>query len=203
VKADNLATSRPRVLLVDDNTAYRERLTRALQSSDYSTWQADSRSDGLHKMYEVRPDLILLSVGADLVECERFIEQIRQVTDIPVLLLVPGSRPNGVGGGKTSEITGVLSKSVPLDLTLGRIAKELRRYSEAKAQTAVTLDDFDEGYVHRLVLSTSLSPSQVRQITRAMEKIDNGEIWLVKREGSLDRIIAVTSGKVKTYPASD
>jgi len=76
-----------RVLLIDDSETERAVAKERLERAGYTVWTATDGNEGLRRLYDVRPDVVLL----DLVMPERdgweTLELIRQVSDVPVIMV--------------------------------------------------------------------------------------------------------------------
>jgi len=78
---------RARVLVVDDEVAVRGFVTDLLGRAGYEVLDAASGEQGLRVLYAARPDLVLLDVSMPGLDGWQTLERIRDLTDLPVLML--------------------------------------------------------------------------------------------------------------------
>ncbi|HYB28914.1 MAG TPA: response regulator transcription factor [Solirubrobacteraceae bacterium] len=80
-------TETPTVLVIEDEEELRGALELVLARGRLeSVLRADGRS-GLKALYEVRPDAVVLDIGLPDIDGWEVLERIRDVSDVPVLLL--------------------------------------------------------------------------------------------------------------------
>lgn len=79
-----------KVLVVEDDRFLRELITRKLTKEGYETHQAIDGEDGIKKIKEVKPDLVLLDLilpGIDGFEVLAKKKQDPEISEIPVIIL--------------------------------------------------------------------------------------------------------------------
>jgi DNA-binding response OmpR family regulator len=81
-----------RVLLIDDDEDVRTIVRRLYERNDAEVVEAASGSDGLKALYGARPDLVLLDISMPELDGWRVLERIRELTDVPVLMLTAADR---------------------------------------------------------------------------------------------------------------
>lgn len=79
--------SQPKVLIVDDEPAIRRFLRTSLAGQGYEVIEAANGADAMRKLTEERPDLTILDLGLPDIDGLALIQQIRLVTDVPILVL--------------------------------------------------------------------------------------------------------------------
>jgi DNA-binding response OmpR family regulator len=116
-----------RVLVIEDDQAGRELLRQLLERAGLEPLEAQDGIEGLRMLYAQRPDLVVLDVGLPGLDGWRVLERIRELTDVPVLMLTAHSaeleRVRGLKGGADDYVTKPFS---PQEL-LARIEALLRR----------------------------------------------------------------------------
>ena len=76
-----------RVLVVDDDADIRSLLVELFSRVGYEVAEADNGRAGLRSMYASPPDLVLLDVGMPQFDGWQTLERIRDMSDVPVLML--------------------------------------------------------------------------------------------------------------------
>jgi DNA-binding response OmpR family regulator len=77
----------PRVLVIDDEPDVRSLLCELLADRGYLVEEARDGADGLRVLYDKRPDLVLLDLAMPQMDGWRTLERIRELSDVPVLIL--------------------------------------------------------------------------------------------------------------------
>jgi len=118
------------VLLIDDSQTVRAALTDRLQKSGYLVETAADGREGMRRLYETRPDVILLDVVMPELDGWKTLELIRDVSNVPVIMLTTKDaeldRVRGLRGGADDYVGKPFSAS---ELT-ARIEALLRRSGE-------------------------------------------------------------------------
>ncbi len=95
--------SRTRVLVVDDDETTRELLRGMLERSGHDVREAVDGRAGLRDLYTATPDLVILDVEMPELDGWRTLERIRDLSDVPVLMLTAREteleRVRGLKGG--------------------------------------------------------------------------------------------------------
>jgi CheY-like chemotaxis protein len=119
----------PTILLVDDEPACRNPLSRLLQIDGYEVTQADDGFEALQRLGEQRHDLILLDLMMPRMDGVTFLERIRAdatYKDLPVFLLTAAHDPRLLDRAKAAGIQNYLFKGdVPFSRMLELIKTQL------------------------------------------------------------------------------
>ncbi len=95
--------SRARILLVDDDEVTRELVRSVLERSGHDVREAPDGRAGLRELYTVAPDLVILDVEMPELDGWATLERIRDLSDVPVLMLTARKteleRVRGLHGG--------------------------------------------------------------------------------------------------------
>jgi DNA-binding response OmpR family regulator len=130
----------PRVLLIEDSGAERALITDRLQKQGYDVAAAADGREGLRRLYEVKPDIVLLDVVMPELDGWKTLERIRQMTNVPVIMLTGRDteieRVRGLRGGADDYVG---KPYAPAEL-IARIEAVLRRAGEP-ADMREVLDD--------------------------------------------------------------
>ena len=76
-----------RVLLIEDSVAERAIVCDRLRRDGYDVIEAGDGREGLRRLYESHPDIVLLDVVMPELDGWKTLDQIRQVTNVPVIML--------------------------------------------------------------------------------------------------------------------
>jgi DNA-binding response OmpR family regulator len=77
----------PQLLLVEDDSAIRSALVRALSERGHGVDTAPTGMEGLHSALEGEPDLILLDLGLPDVDGATLLKMLRGVSQVPVVVI--------------------------------------------------------------------------------------------------------------------
>lgn len=80
-------TSRPTILVIDDEPQIRRFLRAALNSEDFMLLEAETAADGLREAASHPPDLVLLDLGLPDLDGMEVIQRLRAWTRVPIIIL--------------------------------------------------------------------------------------------------------------------
>ena len=149
-----------RILVIDDEEDIRNLLDELLRRAGHEVEQAPDGRAGLRALHASRPDLVLLDVSMPELDGWQTLERIRDLTDVPVLMLTARGdeleRVRGLKAGADDYVTKPFGRQELLarvEALLRRAASKPREeqretYSDALltidfAQRAVTFDGRD------------------------------------------------------------
>lgn len=81
-----------RILLIDDDEDARALVRGLYERSEAEVIEASTGGEGLKALYASRPDLVLLDVTMPDLDGWRVLNRIRELTDVPVLMLTASDR---------------------------------------------------------------------------------------------------------------
>jgi DNA-binding response OmpR family regulator len=158
------------ILVIDDSETVRAAVTDRLERGGYSVAGAADGREGLRRLYEIKPDVVLLDVVMPELDGWKTLELIRDVSDVPVIMLTSRDteleRVRGLRGGADDYVGKPFS---PAELS-ARIEAVLRRSGE----TVEAKEVYDDGtisidYAARSVVvrgeSVSLTPLEFRLLS--------------------------------------
>ena len=124
-----------KILIVDDDPVFVEATKVVLESKNYQVSVAFDGDEGLQKVQDVSPDLIILDIIMPTKDGFTVCEQLKgtpQFSKIPVLILTSFAEKKGetnipVSDGLTLEAEDYIDKPVPPDELLSRVEKTLKR----------------------------------------------------------------------------
>jgi DNA-binding response OmpR family regulator len=191
---------RGRVLVVDDEAHIRELLQGLLERAGYDVAQAGSGEESLRVLYAWRPDIVLLDVSMPGLDGWQTLDRIRDLTDLPVLMLTARvaelEKVRGLKGGADDYMTkpfgrqellarveALLRRSVRSEGALGEryadgaIVVDVPRYSVAVADRELTLTPRE----FRLMVTFVRHPNQVLSHDQLLE-LAWGDPFTVSRD---------------------
>jgi DNA-binding response OmpR family regulator len=121
------AGSRTRLLVIDDDEVVRNLLRGVLERAGHEVREAADGRAGLRELYSARTDLVILDVGMPELDGWATLERIRDMSEVPVLMLTAREteleRVRGLRGGADDYVV----KPFGHQELLARVAALLRR----------------------------------------------------------------------------
>jgi DNA-binding response OmpR family regulator len=163
----NPATSHARVLVVDDDDDLRGMVAKLLVRAGMGTIEAPNGPEGLRKFFAARPDLVVLDVAMPAMDGFEVLERIRDLSDVPVLLLtargIEMDKVRGLNSGADDYVT----KPFGRQELIARVEALLRRRGEVQAAPEVVSDalvevDFAQARATVSGQTLSLTPLEFR-----------------------------------------
>jgi len=133
------------ILLIDDSVELLRLVQLCLERAGYQVVTAVSGSEGLQKMYEHQPDLVILDImmpGKDGWETCR---HLREISDVPIIMLTAKSREQDVVRGLKLGADDYITKPFRAGELLARVQAVLRRAQQAEAGEEAYIYDYDNG----------------------------------------------------------
>ncbi len=116
-----------RILVIDDNERDRRLLRDALEHEGYSVESAADGAEGLKVLFERRPDVVVLDVIMPNMDGWTVCQRIREITDVPVLMLTSLNHDEEVVRGLELGADDFVSKPVSPRQLIARVRAVLRR----------------------------------------------------------------------------
>lgn len=148
-----------KILVVDDERAVRDSLRRALELEGYEVDLAVDGADGLARITEGQPDVVILDVlmpGVDGLEVSRRVRN--SGNRVPVLMLTARDEVDDRVAGLDAGADDYVTKPFALDELLARVRALLRRTTE-ESEEVLRFTDLE------------LNPG-TREVTRAGEPVE-------------------------------
>jgi DNA-binding response OmpR family regulator len=132
--------SRARILVVDDEGDIRELLRELLSRAGYDVEVAEDGRAGLRALFAARPDLVVLDVNMPGLDGWQTLERMRDVSEVPVLMLTARTGELEKVRGLTRGADDYVTKPFGRQELLARVQALLRR-STARAESLETYAD--------------------------------------------------------------
>jgi DNA-binding response OmpR family regulator len=132
--------SRARILVVDDEADIRELLRELLGRAGYEVAVAEDGRAGLRAIFAARPELVILDVNMPGLDGWQTLERIRDVSDVPVLMLTARTGELEKVRGLTHGADDYVTKPFGRQELLARIQALLRR-SPGRTESLETYAD--------------------------------------------------------------
>jgi DNA-binding response OmpR family regulator len=163
-----------RVLLIEDSETERAVTVERLQRAGYDVTSASDGTEGLRKLYDARPDVVLLDVVMPGRDGWKTLELIREVSEVPVIMLTGRDTSVERVRGLKSGADDYVVKPYDAPELLARIEAVLRRTGE-KTEVKEVWDDGVVRIDHRASEVTvrgnvvSLTPLEFRLLATLAE----------------------------------
>ena len=161
-----------KILVVDDDPAVRSAVATVLAGAGMEPIEAEDGRAGVLMFFDRRPDLVILDVEMPELDGWQVLERLREVSDVPVLMLTAkGEEADKVRGLKGGADDYVAKPFGPRELP-ARVEALLRRAGGssgvlASADGALSLDEAQ----HRVLISgaqVDLTPTEFRLLAMLM-----------------------------------
>jgi DNA-binding response OmpR family regulator len=116
-----------RILVIDDDTAITELMGMLLKTHGFDVVTANSGTDGIELAREKRPHIILLDLMMPDVDGWQVCKEIRQFSNVPILILSAINDPRMVASVLDAGADDFLVKPVPSGVLVANIRKMTRR----------------------------------------------------------------------------
>jgi DNA-binding response OmpR family regulator len=159
--------SRTRILVVDDDPSTRDLLRGMLERAGHDVREAEDGRAGLRDLYAVTPDLVILDVNMPELDGWTTLERIRDLSDVPVLMLTAREaeleRVRGLQGGADDYVT----KPFGHQEIVARVQALLRRAGSRAAEQQTYADplitiDFAQRATHYQEREVKLTPLEFK-----------------------------------------
>lgn len=133
--------SRGRILVVDDDDDVRGLVRELLERAGHTVREAEDGREALKMLYDARPNLIVLDVAMPELDGWSTLERIRDMTDVPVLMLTAREGELEAVRGLRSGADDYVRKPFGRQELLARCAALLRRGAGVRTPERETYDD--------------------------------------------------------------
>ena len=129
---------RKKILVIEDDEDIRTVVVTRLNLAGYETTMASDGKEGLRHFYGDRPDLVLLDIAMPVMDGWQVLERLREVSDVPVLILTAGVQERDKLRGLRSGADDYITKPFSGEELLARVEVALRRAGAAADESAST-----------------------------------------------------------------
>ena len=133
--------SERRILVVDDDADIRGLVRELLERRGFAVAEAADGKQALQELYEGRPDLVVLDVSMPGLDGWTTLERIRELSDVPVVMLTARSEELEKTRGLRAGADDYVTKPFGRQELLARIEGLLRRAGGREAAAAETYSD--------------------------------------------------------------
>jgi DNA-binding response OmpR family regulator len=166
------------VLVVDDDADIRGLVRELLERAGYDVIDAPDGNEGLRMFYERQPDLVILDVAMPGMEGWEVLERIRELSDVPVMMLTARAEELDKVRGLRAGADDYVTKPFGRQELLARVDAGLRRTRaqqdapETYADGFVTID-FPQRAVHAGGRPVALTPLEFRLLAAFVRNPNN------------------------------
>jgi two-component system KDP operon response regulator KdpE len=132
-----------RILIVDDESSIRRTLKSGLEAQSFTTAEANNGTEGIQKVSEFHPHLVILDLGLPDMNGLEFLKQIRKWTQVPVIVLTVSDDEKTKVQLLESGADDYLTKPFGFAELLARIRVSLRHAGMIEATPTFQSDDLE------------------------------------------------------------
>ena len=175
------------VLIIEDDRAISNFISRALTASDYRAIPAFTGKEGLSLFFSHGPDLVLLDLGLPDVDGLEILSQLRGLPrEAPVIIISARDRESEKVRALDMGADDYVVKPFGVSELLARIRSALRRAERLKLSQGIQRDVYQ---IKDLTIDLSR-----HQVTLGSE-----EVHFTQNEFKILELLAIYAGKVLTY----
>src|ERR1700684_243966 len=128
------------VLVIEDEADIRQLLRTLLEREGYSVAEALEGRDGVRQFHQNHPDIVILDVGLPDLDGWQVLERIRDMSDVPVLMLTALSTERDKVRGLNAGADDYLTKPFSRVELLARL-QAIRRRQVQRNEPIVSFED--------------------------------------------------------------
>jgi two-component system KDP operon response regulator KdpE len=170
------------ILVVDDEVQIRKMLNIFLDASDFKIEESESGKQAIRMSGSVKPDLILLDLGLPDMDGKEVIAQIRQWSQVPIVVLSVRAVDEEVVAALDAGADDYVVKPFNADVLVARIRANLRK--------AIVREAGEPELVNGIVRM---------DLVRHEVYLNNEKITLTPKEYELLRFFMVNRGRMLTH----
>jgi DNA-binding response OmpR family regulator len=156
-----------KVLIVEDDDDLRDLVRTVVEREGMDTIEAADGREGLRQFYEHRPSLLILDIGLPGLDGWQVLERVRELGDVPVLILTAASDELDKVRGLREGADDYVTKPFGRQELIARVEALLRRAGDSNAGAEVHADglveiDFKQRRVSIAGKEVDLTPTEFR-----------------------------------------
>ena len=172
-----------RIVVIDDEASIRKLLRTSLELAGYDVKEAASGANGIQKIIEERPDIVVLDLGLPDMEGIEVLKKLREWSKVPVIVLTVRDSDADKVQALDSGADDYLTKPFSIPELMARI-RVAARHSDQTAESPI----FASG------------PLEIDFAARTV-KVSGQPVKLTSTEYDILRVLARHAGKVVTHSA--
>lgn len=126
----------PKVLIIDDDYAVTDLLKMALEPRNFEVHTINSGSDGVEKVREIDPDVVIVDLLMPGKDGWQVCREIRTFSQVPILILSVVDKPGMVERALDAGADEYLLKPIPMRVLTARLNTLVRRARAEKVAAA-------------------------------------------------------------------
>ena len=175
-------SSKTKVLVVDDEPAIARFLRPALEANDYEMTTTETMADALKGIASNPPDIVVLDLGLPDGDGKDVIRQVRQWTDVPIIVLSARDRESEKIEALDLGADDFVNKPFGVGELLARMRAAVRHRMQRHAEMPVAV----------------IGPLQIDNVKHRVLR-DGQEVRLTPKEFELLSFLSRHAGKVLTH----
>lgn len=173
--------TRPRVLIVDDESSIRRFLKASLQAHEYAVYEAETGEEALLSVQANRPDVVILDLGLPDLEGTEVTRRLRTWSAVPIIILSVREEEADKVAALDAGADDYLTKPFGVGELLARVRAALRRSGPADSRSVFSTGDLQVDLTRRLV------------------QVCNEHVQLTPTEYDMLKALVAHAGKVLTH----
>lgn len=129
------------VVIIEDDQRIRELMARVLAEKGYEVEGAGTALDGLQRIVQTQPDVVVLDMGLPDLDGAELLKMIRAVTDVPVVVATARSEDRDVVRTLDAGADDYLVKPFSVEQLEARVRAVLRRSASESSKPMVIVGD--------------------------------------------------------------
>ena len=196
--------TRPRILVIDDDADIRLLLRELLERAGYLVDESENGKNGLRQLFANAPALVILDVTMPDMDGYQTLERIRDLSEVPVLMLTARSQELEKVRGLSAGADDYVAKPFGRQELLARVQALLRRTGGKSEVIEAYADDFLQiDYAQRAVTvqgrGVQLTPLEFKLLSAFVQNPNQ----VLSRDQLLDLVwgdpYGVSGDQVKLY----
>ncbi len=172
------------ILIIEDETKTVNFISMALRAKGYKVSNAQTGQSGILSFCTTNPDIILLNLGLPDIDGIKVLEEIRKVSDLPIMIISARKSESDIIQALDSGANDYMTKPFSMGELLARVRVMERSIKEENTVPTETVIEHNDIFID----------SEKRRVY-----INSEEVHLTPLEYKLLMILATNPGKVITH----